>query len=102
MIQIISFGLIVGLLLGFVLQRGRFCVVGAYRDLLLARDGHMFLATMIVIAIQAVGVYALAANGVITIQAGAFPWLGTIVGGFIFGIGMVLAGGCATLSLIHI
>ena len=35
MIQIISFGLIVGLLLGFVLQRGRFCVVGAYRDLLL-------------------------------------------------------------------
>lgn len=96
MIQIISFGLIVGLLLGFVLQRGRFCVVGAYRDLLLARDGHMFLATMIVIAIQAVGVYALAASGVITIQADAFPWLGTIVGGFIFGIGMVLAGGCAT------
>ncbi|WP_175354295.1 YeeE/YedE family protein [Bacillus sp. FJAT-27986] len=96
MIQIISYGLIVGLLLGFVLQRGRFCVVGAYRDLLLARDGRMFLATMIVIAIQAIGVYALAANGIITIQADAFPWLGTIVGGFIFGIGMVLAGGCAT------
>ncbi len=96
MIEIISYGLIVGLLLGFVLQRGRFCVVGAYRDLLLARDGRMFLATMIVIAIQAIGVYALAANGVITIQADAFPWLGTIVGGFIFGIGMVLAGGCAT------
>ena len=96
MIQIVSYGLIVGLLLGFVLQRGRFCVVGAYRDLLLARDGRMFLATMIVIAVQAIGVYTLAANGVITIQADAFPWLGTIIGGFIFGIGMVLAGGCAT------
>ena len=96
MLQIISYGLIVGLLLGFVLQRGRFCVVGAYRDLLLARDGRMFLATMIVIAIQAIGVYTLAANGIIEIQASAFPWLGTIVGGFIFGIGMVLAGGCAT------
>ncbi len=26
-------GLIIGILLGFVLQRGRFCVTGAFRDL---------------------------------------------------------------------
>lgn len=96
MLQIISFGLIVGLLLGFVLQRGRFCVVGAYRDLLLAKDGHMFLATFIVIAIQSIGVYALVDTGAIVLENGPFPWVDTIVGGFIFGIGMVFAGGCAT------
>jgi positive regulator of sigma E activity len=29
-------------------------------------------------------------------DAGAFPWLGTVVGGYIFGLGIVYAGGCAT------
>jgi uncharacterized protein len=48
MLQMIVFGIICGLLLGFVLQRGRFCVVGAYRDLILAKDGRMFLATFVV------------------------------------------------------
>ncbi|SIR57733.1 hypothetical protein SAMN05878482_104334 [Peribacillus simplex] len=96
MLQMILFGIICGLLLGFVLQRGRFCVVGAYRDLILAKDGRMFLATFIVIAIQSIGVYALNDTGVIQFGNDGFPWLGTIVGGFIFGIGMVLAGGCAT------
>ena len=96
MLQMIVTGIICGLLLGFVLQRGRFCVVGAYRDLLLAKDGRMFLATFIVIAIQSIGVFALKGTGVIEIVDGGFPWVGTILGGFIFGIGMVLAGGCAT------
>lgn len=96
MLQMIVLGIICGLLLGFVLQRGRFCVVGAYRDLLIAKDGRMFLATFIVIAIQSVGVYALRDTGVIQFGNDGFPWLGTILGGFIFGIGMVLAGGCAT------
>ncbi len=89
-------GIICGILLGFVLQRGRFCIVGAYRDLILARDGRMFLATFIVIAIQSIGVFILKDSGIIILEAGPFPWLATIIGGLIFGIGMVLAGGCAT------
>ncbi|MFS0782602.1 YeeE/YedE thiosulfate transporter family protein [Bacillus sp. 1P06AnD] len=96
MAQMIITGIICGALLGFVLQRGRFCVVGAYRDLLIARDGRMFLATFIVIAIQSVGVFILKDTGAISLEAGPFPWLGTILGGLIFGAGMVLAGGCAT------
>ncbi len=89
-------GIICGLLLGFVLQRGRFCIVGAYRDLIINKKSKMFLATFIVIAIQSIGVFALTSAGVISLEAGPFPWLGTMVGGIIFGIGMVLAGGCAT------
>ncbi|WP_187119429.1 YeeE/YedE family protein [Bacillus testis] len=96
MVQMIITGIICGLLLGFVLQRGRFCVVGAYRDLLIARDGRMFLATFIVIAIQSIGVFLLKDAGYISLEAGPFPWAGTLIGGLIFGIGMVLAGGCAT------
>lgn len=96
MAQMIITGIICGVLLGFVLQRGRFCIVGAYRDLILVRDGRMFLATFIVIAIQSIGVFLLRDTGNIVIETGPFPWLGTIVGGLIFGMGMVLAGGCAT------
>lgn len=94
--QMIITGIICGVLLGFVLQRGRFCVVGAYRDLLLAKDGRMFLATFIVIVVQSIGVFMLRDTGYIVLEASPFPWLGTIVGGLIFGVGMVLAGGCAT------
>lgn len=96
MSQMIITGIICGALLGFILQRGRFCIVGAYRDLILARDGRMLLATFIVIAIQSVGVFLLWDTGKIVLETGPFPWLGTIVGGLIFGVGMVLAGGCAT------
>lgn len=35
------------------------------------------------------------AFGVISLEASTFPWLGPIIGGFIFGFAIVLAGGCA-------
>ena len=37
---LISLG--VGLLVGFLAQRSRFCTVGALRDLILIRDAHLF------------------------------------------------------------
>ena len=51
---------------------------------------------MVIVAVQSVGVFALDALGVITLEAETFPWLGTIIGGLIFGFSIVLAGGCAT------
>lgn len=89
-------GLLVGLALGFVMQRGRFCVTGAFRDVWVTRSTRWLTAFLVVVAVQSVGVFALDAAGVITLQATAFPWLATIVGAFIFGFAIVLAGGCAT------
>ena len=89
-------GLLVGLALGFVMQRGRFCVTGAFRDVWVTRNTRWLTAFLVVVAVQSVGVFALDAAGVITLDSGAFPWLATIVGGFIFGFAIVLAGGCAT------
>ena len=51
---------------------------------------------LIAISVQSVGVFALIQAGLLTYEAGAFPWLGTVIGGYIFGLGIVLAGGCAT------
>ena len=89
-------GLICGVLLGFVMQRGRFCLTGGFRDMYLAKDNRMFYALLIAIAIQAVGVYALISAGVFEYSAGTFSPVAVIIGAFIFGIGIILAGGCAT------
>lgn len=89
-------GLFCGALLGFVMQRGRFCLTGGFRDMYLTKDNRMFYALLIAIAVQSVGVYTLIELGVFEFNAGTLPLLAIIVGSFIFGIGIVLAGGCAT------
>ncbi|GIP26779.1 UPF0394 inner membrane protein YeeE [Paenibacillus sp. J23TS9] len=89
-------GLLCGALLGFVMQRGRFCLTGGFRDMYLTKDNRMFYALLIAISIQSIGVFALIHFGLIDFSAGAFPWIATILGSFIFGIGIILAGGCAT------
>ncbi|UNK19439.1 YeeE/YedE family protein [Paenibacillus sp. N3/727] len=96
MAQMIITGLLCGSLLGFVMQRGRFCLTGGFRDMYLAKDNRMFYALLIAITVQSIGVFALIQFGMIEFNAGSFQWLATIVGSFIFGIGIILAGGCAT------
>lgn len=89
-------GLLIGAALGFVLQRGRFCVTGAFRDVWIAKNTWWLSALFVAIAVQSVGVWLLDALGVITLSSPDFPWLATVLGGFVFGFGIVLAGGCAT------
>ncbi|TFC01381.1 YeeE/YedE family protein [Cryobacterium adonitolivorans] len=89
-------GLLIGIALGFVMQRGRFCVTGAFRDLWVTGNTRWLTAFLIVIAVQSVGVFTLDALGVISLSSSPFPWLSTIGGAFIFGFAIVLAGGCAT------
>lgn len=89
-------GLLCGALLGFVMQRGRFCLTGGFRDMYIAKDNRMFYALLVAIAVQSVGVFLLMDLGVFEYSAGTLPILAVIVGSFIFGIGIILAGGCAT------
>ncbi|GEK79311.1 YeeE/YedE family protein [Agrococcus baldri] len=89
-------GLALGTVLGFALQRGRFCVTGAFRDVWLAKQTRWLTAFLVTIAVQAIGIFALDALGVIQLGADTFPWLGAIVGGLVFGFAIVYAGGCAT------
>lgn len=96
MLQMVLTGLFCGALLGFVMQRGRFCLTGGFRDMYIAKDNRMFYALLIAIAVQSVGVFTLIHFNIIQFSAGTFPWLAVIVGSFIFGIGIVFAGGCAT------
>ena len=89
-------GMLCGILLGFVMQRGRFCLTGGFRDMFLTKDNRMFYALLIAIAVQSIGVYALIGTGSFEFNAGSLPLVSIIVGSFVFGIGIILAGGCAT------
>jgi len=89
-------GLIVGALFGFVLQSGRFCMNSAFRDILLLKEFKLAKAVVIAIVVEMVGFGIFAVAGVITLGVKPFNVGGSIVGGLIFGIGMVLAAGCAS------
>jgi len=89
-------GLIVGILFGFALQRGRFCMNSAFRDILLLKEYTLLKAVIVAIIVSMLGFHAMASLGIIQLNPKSFYWGANIVGGFIFGIGMVLAGGCAS------
>src|SRR5699024_8267648 len=92
----VATGLILGTALGFVMQRGRFCVTNALREVWVARRGRWLTAFFIVIALQSAGVFALQSAGVITLPQESLPLAGVLLGSLLFGLGIVLAGGCAT------
>lgn len=89
-------GLALGAVLGAVLQRGRFCVTGMLRDIVLQKTWRSFVALLIVISIHAVGLAALTSAGIISPEVDPLAPIAVILGGFIFGVGIVLAGGCAS------
>ncbi|MCX2163892.1 YeeE/YedE thiosulfate transporter family protein [Corynebacterium auriscanis] len=89
-------GLALGSALGYVMQRGRFCVTGMIRDIFLNKTWRGFTALLIVIAVHAVGLAALTSAGMITPDYKQFAPAAVVLGGLLFGAGIVLAGGCAS------
>jgi uncharacterized membrane protein YedE/YeeE len=90
-----------GFAYGMMLQYGRFCMASASRDLFAAGVPRMAVGVLIgLIFFSIVGVF-LSATNMSTFHAGP---LGAheLIGGIIFGVGMVLAGGCASGSLYKI
>jgi len=89
-------GLIIGAIFGFILQRGRFCMNSAFRDILLLKEFKLAKAVVISLGVAMVGFAIFAISGVIDLLPTPLTIWGAIVGGLIFGIGMVLAAGCAS------
>jgi len=89
-------GLFVGVLFGFILQRGRFCMNSAFRDAILLKDNVLLKTVFVALLVELVGFAILDATGAIAINPKPFWWGANLLGSFIFGIGMVLAGGCAS------
>ncbi|TDA70168.1 MAG: hypothetical protein D9V47_02690 [Clostridia bacterium] len=86
--------LLFGTAFGIIVQRSRLCFVAAFRDIFTLRDGTVMKWVLLTLAIGAVGFAILKGQGYQP-EHMVFPaGLHNVVGGFIFGIGMTLAGGC--------
>lgn len=96
--------------LGFTLQKSRFCFASAFRDLFLFGSGHNMKAVLLAMAIASIGFVGILQWILPTPLPGEFPssahvlpfGISTIIAGAVFGIGMVLAGGCVSGTIYRI
>ena len=93
--------LIFGLLIGIIMQRTRFCFVRAFREPFMTGDGEASKAVVIAVLIGMVGFSILKWTDMKDWEAQVSSgfWLGSLLGGAIFGIGMSFSGGCASGTL---
>ncbi|MDH5370025.1 MAG: YeeE/YedE family protein, partial [Gammaproteobacteria bacterium] len=99
-------GLVVGAIFGLLVHHFRFCMVAATGNYLLIKDNRQFLAFIAAMLVAIVGTQILELTGTVAIADSSYrnsqlDWFGASFGGLIFGIGAVLAGGCATRTLVR-
>ncbi len=90
-----------GIAYGMMLQYGRFCFASASRDLFAAGVPRMAVGILVALIFFSVIQATLAATNMSTFHPAPFG-VHTLLSGMIFGVGMVLAGGCASGSLYKI
>lgn len=87
-----------GFAYGMMLQYGRFCFASASRDLFAAGVPRMAVGILVALIFFSVIQATLAATDMSTFHPAPFG-IHTLIAGMIFGVGMVLSGGCASGSL---
>ena len=99
---------IIGCCFGFILQKSRFCFTASLRDPALTGSTSVTRAVLIAFAFTTIAFTAIKYGAYlkglpIPGQSYVVPIsLATAVGAFIFGIGMVIAGGCASGTLMRV
>ncbi len=95
-----------GFLFGFILQRSSFCFAACFRDIFLIRNTTLTRAVLIALALTSAGFVALnflsGPQQILETAGKIFPvGVHTIVGGILFGFGMVIAGSCVSGCLVR-
>jgi hypothetical protein len=96
-----------GFLLGIISHRTHFCTMGAIADVVHMGDWTRARQWVCATAVAMLGFTALSDAGLIdpskTLYASTrLMWLSTLVGGLMFGYGMVIASGCGNKALVRI
>ncbi len=101
--------IVIAAALGYAMQRGRWCMVQGFREPHMTGDCTLAKSVALSILIVAIGAAVLKYSVPLRVEGvavldpanyvrGTFGW-GSIVGGFIFGLGAMLAGGCGSGAL---
>ncbi|KAF0103689.1 MAG: hypothetical protein FD187_957 [bacterium] len=90
-----------GFAMGFIIHRSRLCFARAFREPFMTAEGDMTKAVILGVALGFPLASLLFQAKVIDpyIAIPTTYWAGSLIGGLIFGIGMIFAGGCGTGSL---
>lgn len=93
--------LLFGVAFGIVFQRSRFCLVRAFREPFMTGDAEHTRAAVVALIVSIVGFSILKFTDLKDAKDWVFPgfWSGGLLGGLLFGVGMVLAGGCGAGSI---
>lgn len=99
-------GLIIGIIFGFIVYRTNFCTMGSISDILSFGDYKRFRAWLLASATAIIGVALIEGRGIADMnmsmyQTTSLAWGGHVVGGLLFGFGMVFAGGCVSRNLVR-
>lgn len=84
-----------------------YCAMGAISDAVTFGDKRRLRSWMLAIAVAVLGAQALQVAGMVELGKSIYlppllDWLGAILGGLLFGYGMVFAGGCASKNLVRV
>ena len=87
---------LIGIFIGIILQRSRWCIVRALREPFMTGDAEPAVAIIAGLLIGLLGftvIKIIGIGGEMTMVGSNF-WMPGIIGGIIFGFGMTIAGGC--------
>ncbi|MCH8504642.1 MAG: YeeE/YedE family protein [Ectothiorhodospiraceae bacterium] len=98
-------GFVIGLLFGIVGQRTGFCLTSGLRKAWTEGDGRMLRAFALAMAVAIIASHGLEAFGYVNLQDSiyihrSFSWLLFLLGGTLFGYGMIMANGCGSRALV--
>ncbi len=100
---IIFFAFLLGIVSGVIMHRSDFCIAGMFRDLFLFRSSPLLRSLILLIACSMLLFEMARVAGLLNYSLPSslygLPSLTNLLGGTLFGVGMVLAGGCVVGTL---
>jgi len=99
---------LIGIAFGVILQRSRFCWATCYKDLFISRNAALFKAIIISMLVSTIGFSLIMYKMVPDPSTGKLPahakvneigrpfGIPHLIGGILFGFGIILVGGCAS------
>jgi uncharacterized membrane protein YedE/YeeE len=105
--KVSALAFLIGIVFGAVANKTNFCTMGAVSDWVNMGDKNRLRAWLMAIGLAVVVSQLLQSQGLVDLGGAIyltpnFGWLGYILGGFLFGIGMTLASGCGQRTLVRV